>query len=65
MSLIIPGKIVRKEKVLENGQIHLSLGIRFEDLPPIIGGAFFAFAQSVNILSLSSTSIEDSKSLAH
>jgi CRP-like cAMP-binding protein len=50
MSLIISGKIVREEKLIENGQIHLSLGIRFEDLPPILGGAFFAFAQSIGIL---------------
>lgn len=64
MSLIIPGKIVRKEKVLENGQIHIALGIRYEDLPPMIGGAFFAFAQSVGILSMNSKAIEDSKSFA-
>jgi hypothetical protein len=64
MSLIIPGKIVRKEKVLENGQIHIALGIRYEDLPPMIGGAFFAFAQSIGILGMSSKAIEDSKSLA-
>jgi hypothetical protein len=51
MSLVISGKIVRKEKVVDNGQIHLSFGIRFEDLPPILGGAFFALAQSVGVLS--------------
>jgi CRP-like cAMP-binding protein len=50
MSLVIPGRIVRKEKVVDNGQIHLSFGIRFEDLPPILGGAFFALAQSVDVL---------------
>ncbi|MCK7512228.1 MAG: hypothetical protein MZV70_54750 [Desulfobacterales bacterium] len=52
MSLIISGKIVRKEKVLDNGQIHLAMGIRFDDLPPMLGGAFFAFAQSVGIHSI-------------
>jgi CRP-like cAMP-binding protein len=60
MSLIISGRIVRKEKVLENGQIHLSLGIRFDDLPPMLGGAFFAFAQSVGILSQGSNAIDHS-----
>jgi CRP-like cAMP-binding protein len=64
MSLIIPGKIVRIERLLENGQIHLSLGIRFEDLPPMIGGAFFAFAQNVDILNMNSKANEDSKSFA-
>lgn len=50
MSLIVPGKIVRKEKVLDNGQIHVAMGIRFEDLPPMLGGAFFALAQSAGML---------------
>ncbi len=50
MSLVISGKIVRKEKVVDHGKIYLSLGIRFDDLPPVLGGAFFAFAQSVGFL---------------
>lgn len=50
MSLVISGKIVRKEKVVDQGKIYLSLGIRFDDLPPMLGGAFFAFAQSVGFL---------------
>lgn len=50
MSLVISGKIVRKEKAVDDGKIYLSLGIRFDDLPPILGGAFFAFAQSVGFL---------------
>lgn len=50
MSLIILGKIVRKEKVVDHGKIYLSLGIRFDDLPPMLGGAFFAFAQSMGFL---------------
>jgi len=51
MSLTIWSKLVRKEKVMENGQIHLALGIRFDDLPPLLGGSFFAFAQNIGILS--------------
>jgi hypothetical protein len=50
MSLVISGKIVRKEKVVDHGKIYLSLGIRFDDLPPMLGGAFFAFAQTVGFL---------------
>jgi len=50
MSLAISGKIVRNEKVLNNGQIHLALGIKFDEMPPILGGSFFAFAESVGIL---------------
>jgi hypothetical protein len=50
MSLVILGKIVRKEKIVDHGKIYLSLGIRFDDLPPMLGGAFFAFAQSMGFL---------------
>lgn len=50
MSLTISSKLVRKEKVMENGQIHLALGIRFDDLPPLLGGSFFAFAQNMGII---------------
>lgn len=60
MSLVIPGRIVRKEKVVDNGQIHLSFGIRFEDLPPILGGAFFALAQSADVLNQGSNAPEHS-----
>lgn len=59
MSLVISGKIVRKEKVLDNGQIHLAMGIRFDDLPPILGGAFFAFAQSMGVLGKDPSAVEN------
>jgi CRP-like cAMP-binding protein len=55
MSLMILSRLVRKDKVLDNGQIHLALGIRFDGLPPMLGGAFFAFAQNVGILNQTST----------
>lgn len=50
MSLTISSKLVRKERVMENGQIHLAFGIRFDDLPPLLGGSFFAFAQNMGTL---------------
>jgi CRP-like cAMP-binding protein len=59
MSVVISGKIVRKEKVLDNGQIHLAMGIRFDDLPPVLGGAFFAFAQSVGVLGKDPNAVEN------
>jgi CRP-like cAMP-binding protein len=58
MSLSISGKIVRLNKVLENGQIHLALGIKFAEMSPLLGGAFFAFAEIVGILN------PDSKAMA-
>jgi CRP-like cAMP-binding protein len=61
MSLIVSGKIVRKEKVLDNGQIHVAMGIRFDDLPPMLGGAFFAFAQSVGMLNKDANGIENTE----
>jgi CRP-like cAMP-binding protein len=61
MSLIVPARIVRKEKVLENGQIHLAMGIRFDDLPPMLGGAFFALAQSVGNLNKAGNAIDKSE----
>jgi hypothetical protein len=60
MSLAISGKIVRKEKVVDHGKIYLSLGIRFDDLPPMLGGAFFAFAQSVGFLNQGSKALDNS-----
>jgi len=59
MSLAISGKIVRKEKVVDHGKIYLSLGIRFDDLPPMLGGAFFAFAQSVGFLNQGSKALDN------
>jgi CRP-like cAMP-binding protein len=58
MSLIVPGRIVRKEKLLENGQIHVAMGIRFDDLPPMLGGAFFALAQSAGLLNKGASPVE-------
>jgi CRP-like cAMP-binding protein len=59
MSLSISGKIVRSNKVLDNGQIHLALGIRFDETLPMLGGAFFAFAESVGIMNQGSTAIRN------
>jgi hypothetical protein len=61
MSLVISGKIARKEKVLDNGQIHLVMGIQFNDLPPMLGGAFFAFAQSIDILNKGMNAVKASE----
>jgi CRP-like cAMP-binding protein len=58
MSLSVPGRIVRKEKVLDNGQIHVAMGIRFDDLPPMLGGAFFALAQSAGLLNKGASPVE-------
>lgn len=63
MSLSISGKIVRRDKVLENGQVHLVLGIRFDDMAPIAGGAFFAFAESVGIMNQDSNAIANSSEI--
>ena len=63
MSLSISGKIVRRDKVLENGQVHLVLGIRFDDMSPIAGGAFFAFAESVGIMNQDSNAIANSSEI--
>jgi CRP-like cAMP-binding protein len=60
MSLSISGKIVRSDKVLDHGQVHLALGIRFDDMSPIAGGAFFAFAESVGIMNQGSNAIAHS-----
>jgi len=63
MSLSISGKIVRRDKVLENGQVHLVLGIRFDDMSPIAGGAFFSFAESVGIMNQDSNAIANSSEI--
>jgi CRP-like cAMP-binding protein len=60
MSLSISGKIVRSDKVLDHGLVHLALGIRFDDMSPIAGGAFFAFAESVGIMNQDPNAIANS-----